>query len=114
MKLADSRALTDDSYQEVVMAANADTSAGQRIYYPGPGIVVTSHYIETAQPRYRVRDLIVENPRYFYAYPARAVALYCGAVELLLAIGLGAFYGSVALLCVAGAVTGTGLAAAIW
>lgn len=96
------------------MSANSDTSAGGRIYYPGPGIVVTGVYIETWEARYRVRDLIIDDPRYFYAYPARAVAVYCGMVELLLATGVAAVYGSAeALLCVAGTVAGTGLAGAI-
>jgi hypothetical protein len=97
------------------MTANSDTSAGGWTYYPGPDIVVTSVYIDTWAARYRIRDLNVEGPRYFYAYPARAVALYCGAIELLLAIGVAALYGSAeALLCPAGAVAAIGLAGAIW
>jgi hypothetical protein len=96
------------------MAANSDTSAGGRVYYPGPGIVVTSAYIETGESHYRVRDLAIEDPRYFYAYPARAMALYCGVVELLLAIGVGVFYGSARVLfCVVGLVAAIGMAAAI-
>lgn len=50
------------------MSVHSDTSAGGRTYYPGPGIVVTSAYIETAAARYQVRDLIIwiderRNPR---------------------------------------------------
>jgi hypothetical protein len=96
------------------MAANSDTSA-DRPFYPGPGIVVRRDYIDTAEARYRLRDLVIEDPCYYYAYPARAVALYCGLVELLLAVAVAAVYGSVeALLCGAGAVAAAGLAGALW
>jgi hypothetical protein len=96
------------------MVPNADTSAVERIYFPGPGIVVGSRQIVTGEAHYRVRDLTIEDPSYFYAHPARAVALYCGAVEMFLGIGVGALYGSAALLCLAGVVSGSGLAGAIW
>jgi hypothetical protein len=99
------------------MSANSHTSENGRTYYPGPGIVVTSVYIESWEARYRIRDLLIEDPRYFYAYPARAVALYCGMVELLLAAVVAGGYGSAEaflLLGAAGAVAGTGLAGAIW
>ena len=97
------------------MSTHSDTSASGRTYYPGPGIVVHRDYIETWQGRYRIRDLIVEDPHYFYAYPARAVALYCALVELLLAAGVGAVHGSgMALLCGAGAVAAIGMGGAVW
>ncbi|GAA3347226.1 hypothetical protein GCM10020358_61180 [Amorphoplanes nipponensis] len=97
------------------MAANSDTSAGGRVYYPGPGIVVTRAYIETSQARYRIGDLVIDDPSYLYAHPARAVALYCAVVELLLATGVAALYGSAGtLLCGSGAVAAAGLAGALW
>jgi hypothetical protein len=97
------------------MSANSDTAAPARTYYPGPGIVVTSVHIDTWETRYRVRDLIIEDPQYFYSYPARVVALYCGLVELFLAGVVAALYGSApVLLCVAGAVAAAGLVGAIW
>lgn len=97
------------------MSANPDTSADERTYYPGPGIVITSVHIETSVRRYRVRDLVIDDPHYFYAYPARAVALFCGVVELLLAIGVAALYGSgTVLLCAAGVVAAIGLVGALW
>ena len=96
------------------MTVNTDTSADGRIFYPGPGIVVTSVYIKTWEARYRVRDLSVQDPRYFYAYPARAVALYCGLVELLLGGVAAAAFGSPEMLIPAGAVAALGLTGAIW
>ena len=97
------------------MSLNRDTSAGGRTYYPGPGIVVTSAYIENGENRYPVRELTVENVHYFYAYPARMVALYCAAVEVLLAAVVAALYGSAEmLLCAAGVVAAAGLGGAIW
>ncbi|GIF00344.1 DUF6232 family protein [Paractinoplanes rishiriensis] len=98
------------------MTLNSDTSeADQPVYYPGPGIVVTGTYIETDDSIYRVRDLVVEDPAYFYAHTARAVALYCGTLELLLAAGVAALYGSASwLLGAAGVLAATGLIAAIW
>jgi hypothetical protein len=98
------------------MTVNSDTSAGGRIrvFYPGPGIVVTSLYIETGKARYRVRDLVVLKPRYIYAHTAREVALYCGLVELLLGGAAGAVLGSAATLIPAGVVAALGLTGAIW
>ena len=99
------------------MTLNADTSeAGRpRVFYPGPVIVVTHTYIETEDAIYRVRDLVVEDPTYFYTHPARAVALYCGALELLLTVGVAALYGSVGwLLCAAGLLAAMGVGGAIW
>lgn len=50
------------------MAANSEMSAGHGIcFYPGPDIIVTSVYIKTWEARYQVRDLIIEDPSYFYA-----------------------------------------------
>jgi len=97
------------------MSSNSDTSAGGRIYYQGPDIVVTSLYIQTLEDRYRINDLNVEGPRYFNAYPARVLALYCGIVGLLLAAGAALLYGSAELLlCTVGLVASIGLASAIW
>ena len=96
------------------MTQNADTSRDERIYFPGPGIVVTSAWILTREGRYRVRDLHFDNLRYVYAYPARAVALYCGLVELLLAAGFAAAYGSAeVMLCAAGVVAAVGMTGAV-
>lgn len=53
------------------MLANSDTSVNGHIFYPGPGIVVTSRYILTGQARYRVRDLLIEDPHYFYGHLRR-------------------------------------------
>jgi hypothetical protein len=97
------------------MSTNSETSATGRTYYPGPGIVVHRDYIETWQGRYRVRELTVEDPRYFYAYPARAVALYCGLLELLLAVGIAAVYGSgQAVIIGAGVIAAIGVGGAAW
>lgn len=95
------------------MPANSDTSADGRIYYPGPGVVVTSRYIRTPEASYPVRDLIILDPCYFYAHPARAAALYCGVVEFLLAAVAAALLGSAAWLCLAGVVVGVGMAIAV-
>jgi hypothetical protein len=98
------------------MTVNSDTSAGGRIwiFYPGPEIVVTSLYIETEEARYRLRDLMVQDPRYFDAHPARAVALYCGLVELLLGGAAATVFGSAETLIPAGAVAALGLTGALW
>jgi hypothetical protein len=98
------------------MALNSDTSAGsqggQVVYYPGPHIVVTSHYIENAHGRYSIRDVHLVEQIHVFAHPARTVALICGAIELALAVPLAAAVGSVALLCT-GFLTAFGLAVAL-
>src|SRR4051812_37682099 len=91
---------------EVHMALDSNTSAAGRYFYPGPRIVVTNVYIETADGRYYLRDLVFSNVKYYYANPARTVALFCAALELLLAVPLAVMYGSVALI-------GAGLLAAV-
>jgi hypothetical protein len=68
--------------------------------------VVTDVYIDTADGRYYLRDLIFTNVKYYYAYPARTVALFCAAIELLLVIPIAVMYGSVGLI-------GAGLLAAV-
>ncbi|MCU7727783.1 DUF6232 family protein [Actinoplanes sp. KI2] len=93
--------------------SNSNTSADDRTYYPGPGIVVTGLYIETSEARYRLRDLILEDPSYFYAYKAMTAALYCGVVEFLLAMVVAVVLGSAVWLCLAGAVVAIGLAGAV-
>lgn len=96
------------------MTAHTDTSAHGRIFYPGPRIVVSSAGIRTAEAYYPVRDLLIEDPRYYYGYPALLVALFCGSVELLLALGIAVLAGPVLVpLGVAGALAGAGLVAAI-
>ena len=96
------------------MTANTDTSAHGRVFYPGPRIVVGSAGIWTTKAYYPVRELLIEDPRYFYGYPAVLVALFCGSVELLLALGIAALAGPVLVpLGVAGALAAAGLAAAI-
>ncbi|UQU65720.1 DUF6232 family protein [Couchioplanes caeruleus] len=96
------------------MSAESVTSSNHRIFYPGPDIVVTDVSIETPSARYPVRRLTILDPQQIYAYPGLIVALYCGAMELLLAITIAALYGSAeALLCTAGVVAGSGMAGAI-
>jgi Family of unknown function (DUF6232) len=98
------------------MAVNSDASAagqhGGFVYYRGPRIVVTNHYIENAHGRYPVRDLRLIERVHVLAHPARTVAMICGVIELALAAPLAAAYGSLILLC-AGFITAFGLAAAI-
>ena len=72
------------------MSAESVTSSNHRILYPGPGIVVTDVFIETPLARYPVRRLTILDPRLTYTYPGVAMALYCGAVELLLAVTIAA------------------------
>jgi hypothetical protein len=98
------------------MTVNSDTSAGGRIwlFYPGPKIVVRSDYIETREARYPVRDLIDQRVHYFDAHIARAVALYCGLIELLLGGVASAAFGSPQMLLPTGAVAALGLTGAIW
>jgi hypothetical protein len=104
---------TDDIHQEVAMSPNSDTTAHGRIYYPGPGIVVTSVYIETPEARYPVRDLVIENPSGLFAHPARAAALFAGVVEFALAAVVATVLGSAAWLWVAGAVVALSVAGAV-
>jgi hypothetical protein len=98
------------------MALNSDTSTadqgGQIVFYRGPGIVVTSRYIENSKDRYRVGDFHVIDRVHLFAHPARTVALICGAIELALAVALAAIYGA-ALLLGAGFIAAFGLAVAI-
>ena len=98
------------------MALNSDTSAGSRgggvVFYPGPRIVVTSHYIQNAHGRYLVRDLRVIEQIQIFSHPARTMALACGAIELALAAPLAAALGSAALLC-AGFIAAFGVALAL-
>ncbi|MBL7260379.1 DUF6232 family protein [Paractinoplanes lichenicola] len=97
------------------MTLNSDTSeTGRPVYYPGPGIVVTRTYIETEDSIYRVRDLVVEDPSYLYVHPARAVALYTGALELVLSVGVAAVSGSAWLPCAAGVLAAMGVGGAVW
>lgn len=88
------------------MALESNTSAAGRCFYPGPRIVVTNVYIDTADGRYFLRDLVFTNVKYYYAHPARTVAAFCAALEMLLAVPLAVRYGSVALM-------GAGLLAAV-
>jgi hypothetical protein len=98
---------------EVIMAVTAAAShGGWVVYYRGPGIVVTSQYIENADGRYLVRDLRPIYRVQVFAHPTRTVALICGAIELALAAPLAAAYGSVILLC-AGFIATFGVAAAL-
>jgi hypothetical protein len=57
--------------------------------------VVTDIYIDTAEGRFYLRDLAFANVKYYYAYPARTVASFCAAIELLIAIPVALMYGSV-------------------
>lgn len=52
------------------MSAQSSTAKPGRLLFPGPGIVVTSAHIETFEGYYRIRDLIIEDPCYYYRSPA--------------------------------------------
>ncbi|SNY50053.1 DUF6232 family protein [Paractinoplanes atraurantiacus] len=84
------------------------------VYYPGPGIVVTSRRVDTDQGRFLVRDLTHIYREYQETHLPFKIALFCGGVEVALAVPLAAAYGAVSLLA-AGvlAAGGTGIAAAI-
>jgi hypothetical protein len=86
-----------------IYADVAESNKGRRIhyYYRSPDIAVTSRGIENMEGTYRVRDLDLINRVHIDAYPARKLALFCGAVELVLAVPLTVVYGPVVLLCAA-------------
>jgi hypothetical protein len=95
------------------MTADPDTSAGGRVYYRGPGIVVRRGYIETVEGCYRVRDLYIEDPYYVYAYSARRAAVFGGLGELLVAAFLTRMLGwSAVWFALACLVAATGMAGA--
>lgn len=94
------------------MALDSNTSATGRYFYPGPRIVVTNLYVETAAGRFFLRHLVFTNIRYYYAYPARSVALFCGALELLLALPFAVLYGSLPMIA-AGLLAAVGMAGAL-
>ncbi|WP_327006920.1 DUF6232 family protein [Dactylosporangium sp. NBC_01737] len=99
------------------MAINTDVSGadqGRRniVLYPGPRIVVTSQYIQTADHCYPIRDLLPITRYEVHAHHARNMALIFGAIEVALAAPLAAAYGSAMLLCV-GFVAAFGLFAAL-
>lgn len=85
------------------MAINADVSGadqGRRnvLHYPGPGIVVTSHYIQTDEHCYPVRDLLPIRQTEVLPHQARKMALIFGAIDVGLFAPLAAFYGSALML----------------
>ena len=98
------------------MALNSSTSAGSRgpqiVYFRGPRIVVTNHYIENAAGRYAVRDIGAVRRIHQLAYPARTVAVISGGIELAIAAPIAVVYGSAIMWC-AGAVTALGVAAGV-
>lgn len=98
------------------MALNSGTSAGSRgpqiVYYRGPRIVVTNHFIENATGRYAVRDIGTVRRVHEIAYPAYKVALISGALELAIAAPVAVLYGS-AIMWGAGTVTAFGVGAAL-
>ena len=93
-------------------ASHGERLGSDRVYYPGPQIIVTSRRIKTADGCYPVRELGQINQVHGYAYPARTLALICGAIELALALPLALAIGSAAMLCV-GFVSAAGLALAL-
>jgi hypothetical protein len=100
-----------------VMAINSDPAAARHVFYRGPGVVVTDRYIENRNGRYAIRDLQGIHRVLAFTHPARAVAVFCGAIELALAVPVALTQASVAsrsaaILCV-GLVTAFGVAAAI-
>ena len=99
------------------MAINSSPSAARYVFYRGPGIVVTDRYIENRDRRYAVRDLHDIHRVLLFTHPARAVALFCGAIEVALAVPVAFTQASVAarsaaILCV-GFVAAFGVATAI-
>lgn len=64
------------------------------VYYRGPGIVVTSHYIENGEGRHRIRDLRAIRRAEVAARYAHTLALALGSVEVGLSAGLAVAYGS--------------------
>ncbi|MFI1990027.1 DUF6232 family protein [Actinoplanes sp. NPDC020271] len=95
------------------MSTHSRTAKTGRILFPGPGIVVTSTHVETFEGCYRIRDLVIENPCYYYAFPTKVMAIYCGAVEMLASILPAALSGSPVLFGAAGLLAGAGLTGAI-
>ncbi|MEV4281071.1 DUF6232 family protein [Actinoplanes xinjiangensis] len=82
------------------------------VYYRGPGIVVTSHYIENGEGRHRIRDLRAIRRAEAAARYAHTLALVLGTVEIGLSAGLAVAYGS-ALVVVVGLVAAAATAAAL-
>jgi Zn-dependent M28 family amino/carboxypeptidase len=70
------------------------------VYYRGPGIVVTSHYIENGEGRHRIRDLRAIRRAEAAARSAHLLALALGTVEVGLSAGLAVAYGSAPLVLV--------------
>lgn len=72
------------------MALDSGTSApghrGWIVYYSSPAITVTSRYVQNATGRYAVAQLDGVVRTVVRAHPARAAALFAGAVELVLAV----------------------------
>jgi hypothetical protein len=82
------------------------------VYYRGPGIVVTSHYIETGEARHRIRDLRAIRRAEAAERYAHLLALGFGVVEVGVSAGLAVVYGS-ALVIVAGLIAAAATAAAL-
>ncbi|XVV11195.1 DUF6232 family protein [Actinoplanes sp. CA-131856] len=84
------------------------------VYYPGPGIVVTSRRVDTDQGRFLVSDLSHICREYEETHLPFKIALFAGGVEMALAVPLAAAFGAVSLLA-AGVVAagGAGVAAAV-
>ncbi|MFF5081286.1 DUF6232 family protein [Actinoplanes sp. NPDC000266] len=99
------------AHQSVSPASRPDPEV---VYYPGPGIVVTSRRVDTDQGRFLVRDLGNIYREYEETHLARKIALFCGGVEVALAVPLSVAFGAVSLLG-AGllAAGGVGVAAAV-
>lgn len=92
----------------------AHQSGPETVYYRGTDIMVTSQRVDTRHGRFLVPDLDHIYREYEETLLPRKVALFCGALELVLAAPLAVAYGAIVLLC-AGllAAGGLGVAAAI-
>jgi hypothetical protein len=91
------------------MALNSETPI---VYYNGPGIVVTSHHIDTGNARYRVRDLRSVQWEGAAGHAAHIVAILCGVVEIGLSGTVAVAYDSLPVACV-GLLTAVATAVAV-
>jgi hypothetical protein len=75
-------------------------SAPWIVHYDDRDIRVTSWFVETAEARYPVADLHGVGRHLTYTHVGRSVALFAGALEMLLALPFTIAYNSVLMLCV--------------
>ncbi|MFI5909669.1 DUF6232 family protein [Dactylosporangium sp. NPDC051541] len=96
------------------MAVNAEKPGPTRVvYYPGPRVVVTSDYIESAEGYHRISDLDDIDRVSTYAYPTSQMALFTGIIEVLLGAGVAAVSGGSLALVGSGLFAGASMAAAV-